>query len=285
MQKKQRGLWDAPEQAETPKIIVGGDSINVHKTTDQPGEVAKHSAGYNDPMCQPDPTPPKKPSTRTSLPPASWKLGQHTMLVGAPGNGGKSTLNQKVIPVDEYREMVNKPKAQRKPKEKISDYDKWKTLPMVTEWRGDMCVIYGHIPSKSNSYKIITIPGKKQDCPDCTGVAMVDLKCPLCGGSGKIPGHPHSSLGKTQVLRDYEKQFFIQCGYRDKYIDGHFELSANIYFPTMRSDLDGCLKILLDGLQTCRAIRNDNRLMKIKDLEKFIDKENPRIEFKIMPRI
>jgi hypothetical protein len=25
-------------------------------------------------------------------------------------------------------------------------------------------------------------------------------------------------------------------------------------------------------------------LMKIKDLEKFIDKENPRIEFKITPR-
>jgi hypothetical protein len=239
-EKKQRGLWDALDQAETP----------LEKIIPSP-------APYVDPMCQPDPGP--------------------SITIR-----GRQTV--KVMPVSEYREMVSKPKAQRKPKEKQSDYDKWKHLPMVTEWRGDMCVIYGHIPSKSNSYKIITIPGKKQDCPDCGDGENPTVQCVTCGGSGKIPGHPHSSLGKTQVLRDYEKQFFIQCGYRDKYIDGHFELSANIYFPTMRSDLDGCLKILLDGLQTCRAIRNDNRLMKIKDLEKFIDKENPRIEFKITPR-
>jgi hypothetical protein len=55
-------------------------------------------------------------------------------------------------------------------------------------------VILGHTPSKSNSYRIIS----------------------LCG---------HGSLAKTSALKEYEKSFYLQCDkYRNKMINGFFEL-------------------------------------------------------------
>jgi Holliday junction resolvase RusA-like endonuclease len=112
----------------------------------------------------------------------------------------------------------------------------------------DKQVIFGTIPSKSNSYKIIKI--------------------------GNI-----SSLGKTTSLKKYEKDFYIQCNvYRDKNIEGYFEFYADVYYPNQRSDLDGCMKVVLDCLQKVKAIKNDNRCVKIL-LRKFLDKDKPRIEF------
>ena len=111
-------------------------------------------------------------------------------------------------------------------------------------------VIHGTCPSKSNSYKIIKI--------------------------GNI-----YSLGKTPALKKYEKDFYIQCNvYRDANIDGYFEFYADVYYPNQRSDLDGCSKVLLDCLQKVKAIKNDNKCVKLV-LRKFLDKEKPRIEFVI----
>ena len=42
-----------------------------------------------------------------------------------------------------------------------------------------------------------------------------------------------------------------------------------------------CLKCVLDCLQKSKTIKNDNNCCKIVG-RKFIDKENPRIEFKIV---
>lgn len=109
--------------------------------------------------------------------------------------------------------------------------------------------ILGNPPSKSNSYKIITIGG-------------------------------HSSLGKTSALRKYENDFFLQCGYRDRHINGFFELYVDVYFSSNRPDLDNALKCLLDCLQGCKAIKNDRNCVKIV-AKKFIDKNNPRVEFTI----
>lgn len=107
-------------------------------------------------------------------------------------------------------------------------------------------IIQGLVPSKSNGYKI--------------------------GQSG---------LFKTKVLTAYESAFYLQCNhYRNKNIDGFFELHLEVYYPNMRSDLDGCLKIILDCLQKCKAVKNDNRAVKI-IAQKFVDKTNPRIEFEI----
>ena len=114
-----------------------------------------------------------------------------------------------------------------------------------------MQTIYGKCPSKSNCYKVVTIGG-------------------------------HGSLAKREALRTYEKSFYLQCDeYRNKGIKGLFELRLRVFYENQRPDLDNCLKIVLDCLQQCRAIRNDRDCVKIV-AEKFIDKESPRIEFELI---
>ena len=116
----------------------------------------------------------------------------------------------------------------------------------------DKQVIKGICPSKSNSYKIIKIKGSY-------------------------------SLGKKEELANYEKSFILQCNlYRNKNITGYFEFYMDVYYPNQRSDLDNSLKVVLDCLQKCNAIKNDNKCVKIV-LRKFWDKINPRVEFIIIP--
>lgn len=57
-------------------------------------------------------------------------------------------------------------------------------------------IIYGSIPSKSNSYKIVS----------------------LCG---------HGTLAKQKVLKEYEQNFYKQCSLRDKKIGGFFKIDLN----------------------------------------------------------
>lgn len=111
--------------------------------------------------------------------------------------------------------------------------------------------IAGQPPSKSNSYKIINLSG-------------------------------HGSLAKTPGLKSYEQSFYMQVGsYRNLMVEGYFELHLRVYFASMSHDLDNSLKIILDCLQYTKTIKNDNRCVKIV-AEKFIDKMNPRIEFKLV---
>lgn len=111
--------------------------------------------------------------------------------------------------------------------------------------------VNGKPVSKSNAYRIITIGG-------------------------------HGSLTKTTAMKKYEESFLWQIGgIRDANIDTPFEFYIDVYFPSKRSDLDGCLKGVLDCLQEAKVIKNDNNCCLIK-ARKFIDKENPRVEFKIV---
>lgn len=115
----------------------------------------------------------------------------------------------------------------------------------------DWQTILGQPPSKSNSYRVIKIGG-------------------------------HGSLGKSPGLRAYEDSFYMQIGkYRDLMITGYFELHLRVYFTSMSHDLDNSLKIILDNLQHTRTIKNDNRCVKI-IADKFLDKTNPRIEFRLI---
>jgi Holliday junction resolvase RusA-like endonuclease len=107
-------------------------------------------------------------------------------------------------------------------------------------------IIYGICPSKSNSYKI--------------------------GPKG---------FYKSDSLKAYETKFYIQCKERDKLIKGYFALYLKVFYPSERSDLDNALKVVLDCLQHCRVILNDNRCTRI-EAEKYLDKKNPRIEFEII---
>lgn len=112
--------------------------------------------------------------------------------------------------------------------------------------------IPGQAPSKSNTYKVITI-------------------------------HGHGSLAKQKALKDYEQAFYwhLPGSYRGLGIEGPFEFEIRVYFTTMSHDLDNALKCVLDCLQYTKTIKNDNRCAKIV-AQKFIDKENPRIEFRLI---
>lgn len=109
--------------------------------------------------------------------------------------------------------------------------------------------IIGQPPSKSNSYKIIQIAG-------------------------------HTRLGKTPAMTAYEQNFFLQCSLRKQGISKRFKLTVDVYFKSDQPDLDNSLKIILDCLQTCGAIKNDRLCSEI-HARKLVDKNNPRIEFEI----
>jgi len=111
-----------------------------------------------------------------------------------------------------------------------------------------MEVIYGTVPSKSNSYRF----------------------------SGKF-------MYKTKALKDYEASFIEQCKvYKDANIEGNLRINLKVYYPNRKSDLDGCSKVILDLLQhkEVNAFDNDNKVAEL-FLYKGLDKENPRIEFTI----
>lgn len=109
--------------------------------------------------------------------------------------------------------------------------------------------IHGQIPSKSNCYRIVTIRG-------------------------------HGSLAKSPALKRYEESFMMQCPLRNMRMDCRFRLTVDVYNQSDRNDLDNSFKVLLDCLQTCKAIKNDRLCAEI-HARKFIDKEKPRITFKI----
>ena len=128
-----------------------------------------------------------------------------------------------------------------------------------TNWIRGKQVIFGHILSKSNCYRIVTFKSKD----------------PLKKG--------YSTLAKTKELKEYEKNFALQCTvYRNMGLSGPFKLEGDIYYPNRRNDLDGACKVLFDCLQECRAITNDNLLQEL-ILRRHIDPKNPRIEFVITP--
>ena len=111
-------------------------------------------------------------------------------------------------------------------------------------------LVSGKVPSKSNCYKIVVVNG-------------------------------HASLAKQKGLKDYEKSFYLQCDkYRGRFITGLFAIRMKVYYDSQRPDLDNCFKIILDCLQSCKAVKNDRNCVRI-TAEKFVDKANPRVEFEL----
>jgi Holliday junction resolvase RusA-like endonuclease len=112
-----------------------------------------------------------------------------------------------------------------------------------------MITILGQVPSKSNGYRIA-----------------------------------NNRLYKSKELKEYEHYFFLaMLQYRHMFIEPikeKFSIKILVYFQSNRSDLDNAAKIILDCLQNCKVIEND-RLCHELHMVKFIDKENPRIEFEI----
>jgi len=126
---------------------------------------------------------------------------------------------------------------------------------------GVMEVIKGVVPSKSNSYRIVTIKSKD---PSKKGF---------------------SSLAKTKEAKAYENAFILQCRkYRNANIDCDFNFEMDVYYPSRRADLDGSLKMVLDCLQKANAIKNDNKTNQLL-IRRHVDKDNPRVEFSITKAI
>lgn len=88
-------------------------------------------------------------------------------------------------------------------------------------------------------------------------------------------------LIKNERIRAYESAFKEQCKvYKGRGIDYPFVLLIAVYFHSERNDLDNSLKTILDCLQECGAITDDNLCYKIV-AEKRIDREQPRIVYAI----
>ncbi len=114
--------------------------------------------------------------------------------------------------------------------------------------------IPGQCPAKSNSYKIVTKNG-------------------------------HASLSKQPCLKAWEEAFVWRCPLRgtktSPLIKIPFRIDLDVYFRSKANDVDNCLKIVLDTLQRdCHVIANDNLCAEI-HVRKFVDKDNPRIEFQL----
>lgn len=122
-------------------------------------------------------------------------------------------------------------------------------------------VILGQVPSKSNCYKVITF-------------------------------HGHGSLCKQDKLKRYEKESYWQCPHRGEealpgkkpkpLITGQFRIDVDIFYKSMRSDLDNGFKVILDCLQRTLTIKNDDQCTEIR-ARKFVDKNNPRAKITIIP--
>lgn len=86
---------------------------------------------------------------------------------------------------------------------------------------------------------------------------------------------------KDSAIRAYEESFCIQCRkYRGMKINEPFILNVKVFFTDNNHDLDNAIKTILDCLQYCEAITNDNLLVKL-NAEKGISRTKPRIEYSI----
>ena len=106
-------------------------------------------------------------------------------------------------------------------------------------------VIYGQVPSKSNGYRI-----------------------------------GNNRLYKSKELLQYEESFRLQTLTFHDTISVEFGINIIVYFQSNRSDLDNAAKVILDCLQSNGIIANDRLCLRL-EMDKHIDKINPRIEFEI----
>lgn len=91
----------------------------------------------------------------------------------------------------------------------------------------------------------------------------------------------NNRLFKSKALTEYENKFYIQCKNRGANIREYFEIEIDVFYPSERSDLDNSLKILMDSLQACGVIKNDNKCTRI-TAQKFVDKKEPRVEITLL---
>lgn len=114
--------------------------------------------------------------------------------------------------------------------------------------------IQGDVPSKSNSYKIITLRYRS--------------------------GRTISRLGKTAKLEDYERAFAYQCKGKGLHISEPFACEIDVFLGNRQKDLDNAAKCLLDCLTQNDIIKDDVLCVEL-HLRKHIDRKRPRVNIRL----
>jgi len=111
-------------------------------------------------------------------------------------------------------------------------------------------IIYGNLPRKSNSRRVVKHHRTKK-------IMVI----------------------KSENALNYSKSFVLQMlQYKYDLIISPVILTATIFYQSKRSDLSE--ELLMDLLQECKLIKNDRQIWE-KHIYKKIDKENPRVEFEV----
>lgn len=114
--------------------------------------------------------------------------------------------------------------------------------------------IHGDVPSKSNSYKIITL--RYRD------------------------GRTISRLGKTSKLTEYERTFSLQCRGKGLHISEPFACEIDVFFGNRQKDIDNASKCILDCLTQNGVIKDDVLCTEL-ILHKHIDRKRPRVNIRL----
>ncbi len=115
-------------------------------------------------------------------------------------------------------------------------------------------IIQGDVPSKSNSYKIITL--RYRD------------------------GRTIARLGKTSKLTEYERTFSLQCKGKGMHISEPFICEIDVFFGNRQKDIDNASKCILDCLTQNDVIKDDVLCYEL-TLHKHIDRKRPRINIRL----
>lgn len=123
-------------------------------------------------------------------------------------------------------------------------------------------IIKGNVPSKANQYDIGVLRGK-----------------PTFRKKKQVVDYEESFL--SQVWPEFD---FVFGSRQDlpttRMMDKPFELLIKVYYKSKMHDLDNSFKTVLDCCQMAKLISNDNLCMHVNGF-KFVDKDNPRVEFMI----
>ena len=77
-----------------------------------------------------------------------------------------------------------------------------------------------------------------------------------------------------------EWQWEAKSQYRDSPKTGDVVLDVIIYYPNLKSDLDGSLKLIFDALTG--VLYEDDKQITEFTAHKWVDRENPRVEIRLL---
>ena len=110
---------------------------------------------------------------------------------------------------------------------------------------------------------------------------MITLTLPFPPSANRYWRNVKGRTLKSAEARDYALQVGWLCRNADiEPLTGDISLELRIYFPNKRGDLSNRIKVVEDALNAHAYV--DDKQVKRLYAERYIDKNNPRIELLIM---